>query len=181
MNEHKKQEWIEKGYVLVAENSFEYLSVNTICRAVAKSKSSFYHYFGDLEGYKDALVAYHLDRAHGFAEKINGCTTIQPDLIEVLMEYQTDIFFYKRLLIYRDKATYKSYNQKVFELYEHAVLDKWAVYFELHNRKIFVSKFNKFLTEHFLMSISLETYTYDWIKNYLVEITEMVYQMRKGD
>ncbi len=179
MNERKKQEWVEKGYVLVAEKGFESLTVNSICRILAKSKSSFYHFFGELALFKDALMTYHLARAHGFANQIEGCENIRPDLIAVMMEYKIDIFFYKQFRLYRDKLTYEKYNQKIFDLYENAILDKLADYFELSNRRIFVGKFNKFLTEHFLMSISLNTYTYDWVENYLIEVLEMVRQMKK--
>ena len=179
MTGRKKQEWVEKGYLSVAENGFESLTVNNICRMVAKSKSSFYHFFGELELFKDALMVYHLERAYGFANKITGCENIHPDLIEVLMDYKMDIFFYKQFRIYRDKSTYEKYNQKIFDLYENAILDKLADYFELKNRKIFVRKFHKFLTEHFLMSISLNTYTYDWVENYILEVLEMVRLMKK--
>lgn len=180
MNERKKQEWIEKGYLLVAENGFDNLTVNVICRMVAKSKSSFYHFFGELALFKDALMTYHLARAHDFANQIKGCDNIIPDLIEVMMDYKMDIFFYKQFRIYREKLTYEKYNHKIFELYDNAVVDKLADYFELNNRIIFVRKFNKFLTEHFLMSIALDTYTHDWVKNYLREVLEMVRQMKKG-
>ena len=180
MNERKKQEWVEKGYVLVAEKGFESLTVNSICRMVAKSKSSFYHFFGELALFKDELMNYHLERSYGFANKIKGCKNIIPDLIEVMMDYKIDIFFHKQFRIYRDKLRYEKYNEKIFELYENAVVDKLAVYFELNNRRIFVRKFHKFLSEHFLMSISLDTYTYDWVENYLMEVLEMVRQMKKG-
>ncbi|MFT6731800.1 MAG: AcrR family transcriptional regulator, partial [Glaciecola sp.] len=44
----RRKEWIERAYALVAEDGFECLSVNSISRLVGKSKSSFYHHFGDL-------------------------------------------------------------------------------------------------------------------------------------
>jgi len=179
MNERKKQEWVEKGYLLIAEKGFENLTVNNICRMVAKSKSSFYHYFGELELFKDELMAYHLERAYGFANQIKSCNNIHPELIEVMMDYKIDIFFYKQFRFYRDKLNYEKYNQKVFELYENAVLDKLTDYFELNDRRIFVRKFHQFLSEHFLMSISLDTYTHEWVENYLIEILEMVRQMKK--
>ena len=181
MQERKKQEWIEKGYVLVAENGFRELTVNNICRLLAKSKSSFYHYFGEIEGLKDELVAYHLERAHGFAKKIEDCKNVHPDLVEVLMDYKIDLFFYKQLRLYRNKSNYQKDNQKIFDLYENVVLDKWEDYFDLNNRRLFVRKLNKFLSEHFLMSISLNTYTHEWIKNYLLEVLELVIQMKKVD
>jgi len=163
----------------VAEKGFECLSINVICRFVGKSKSSFYNYFGEIELFREELMAFHLKRAFDFAKKIENCEKIQPDLIEVFMDYKTDIFFYKQLRIYRNNLIYENYNQKIFELFENAVCDKWADYFEFENRQIFVKKFNKFLSEHFLMSISLDSYTFGWIKNYLTEILEMVRQLKK--
>jgi len=181
MNERKKQEWVEKGYLLVAEKGFESLTVNGICRMVAKSKSSFYHFFGELALFKDALMNHHLERSYGFANTIKNCDNIHPDLIKVLMDYKIDIFFYKQFRLYREKLTYEKYNQKIFELYENAIVDKLADYFELNNRVLFFRKFHKFLTEHFLMSISFDTYTHDWVENYLIEVLEMVRQMKKGN
>ena len=46
MNE-KRKEWIEKSYTLVAEKGYESLNINSISRLVGKSKSSFYHHFGN--------------------------------------------------------------------------------------------------------------------------------------
>ena len=100
MNERKKQEWVEIGYVLVAENGFESLSVNGICRMVAKSKSSFYHFFGELALFKEELMNHHLERSYGFANQIKCCENILPDLIEVLMDYK--IAKYRTKVQFRD-------------------------------------------------------------------------------
>ncbi|MEO1413314.1 MAG: TetR/AcrR family transcriptional regulator [Bacteroidota bacterium] len=181
MNERKRQEWIAEGYQLVAQNGFERLTVKLICRMVAKSKSSFYHYFGELELFKDALLTHHAKRAHQFARDIDACQQVEPDLVTVLMDYRTDIFFYKQVRMYRDHSTYKKYGQQIFDLYENAVLEKWVDYFKLNDRPLFARKFNKFLSEHFLMSISFDTYTRDWLKNYLFELWEMVHQLKKGN
>ena len=106
MNERKRQEWIAEGYQLVAQNGFERLTVKLICRMVAKSKSSFYHYFGELELFKDALLTHHAKRAHQFARDIDACQQVEPDLVTVLMDYRTDIFFYKQVRMYLDHSTY---------------------------------------------------------------------------
>lgn len=179
MNKQKKQAWIKKGYALVAEHGFEHLSINVICRAMDKSKSSLYHYFGDLEGFKEALMQYHLELAHGFAAEIRACQTAYPDLINVLMQHKVNIFFYKHFRIHRDSALHQRYNPQIFGLYEAAVLDKWAAHFDLKNKMLLVEKFNKFLSEHFLMSISFDHYTEDWIVAYLAEIGALVQQMKQ--
>ena len=133
-----------------------------------------------LELFKDALLAYQIERAHGFANQINDCQNIRPELIEVLLDYKTDIFFYKHFLLYRDKLTVEKHHEKAFKLYENAVLDKWADYFELKDTGVFVRKFNKFLSEHFLLSISLDTYTHDWVENYIIELLDMVREMNRA-
>lgn len=178
MNGHKKQAWITCGYAHVAENGFDQLSVNTICRLMNKSKSSFYHYFGEVDFFRDQLMDHQVKRAHAFAEEIANCPDIFPSLIDVFMAYKIDIFFYKQFRLFRDQQLYERQGQQVFDLYENAVLDKWEAYFGLQNRRLFVRKFNKFLSEHFLLSISFKDYTYDWVKQYLVEIAELVRQMK---
>ncbi len=178
MNKKKKQAWIEKGYTLVAEKGFKSLSINVICRMMDKSKSSFYHYFGDLEMFEEDLVKYHLERAHGFAASIDNCHRADPNFIAVLLDHKLDIFFYKAFRMQGRGPIFDHYHQKIFDLYEGAILEKWAVHFDLENKMMLLAQFNKFLSEHFILSISFDNYTHDWVKNYLKEVSELVRQMK---
>ena len=90
------QTWILAGYALFAAEGPKGLKIEVMAKMVNKSKSSFYHYFGELELFKDELMAYHLERAYDFANQIKSCNNIHPGLIEVMMDYKIDIFFYKQ-------------------------------------------------------------------------------------
>jgi len=177
MNE-KRKEWVEKSYALVAESGFENLNLNSISRLVGKSKSSFYHYFGDLELFKMELLDYHVKQMNNFSAKISECENIYPSLINVFLEHQLDIFFHKQLRIHRKEPTYKKHIEKIFQVYENAVLEQWNNYFGLNHQKLFSRKFNKFISEHFFLSITHEEYTFDWLKNYLNQIFDLIQHMK---
>ena len=174
----KQQEWIEKSYLQVAEHGFGSLTVHSISRIVGKSKSSFYHYFGDLELFKQDLLDYHLERAKSFANEISKCEAIDPDFIHVFLKYKMDLFFHKQLRIFRNEAIYHTYIEKAFDLYEAAVMEKWNEHFGLTNQKFFSKKFKRFITEHFLLSITPQDFDVQWLRAYLKEIASLILQMK---
>jgi AcrR family transcriptional regulator len=177
MNE-KRKEWIERAYALVAEDGFERLSVNSISRLVGKSKSSFYHHFGDLELFKTDLLDYHVKQVNIFSGKISKSDNIYPSLIHVFVEHQSDIFFHKQLRIHRRNPTYKKHIENIFQVYENAVLEQWNIHFSLNHQKLFSKKLIRFISEHFFLSITYEEYTFDWLKNYLNQIFDLIQHMK---
>lgn len=176
--QEKKQEWIETGYAFVAKNGFANLSVNFIAREVGKSKSSFYHYFGNLEQFITSLLEHHLYRTKLFTTELNKYENGSPEMIHAFLNYKVDTFFHKQIRINRDQPLYKEYVEKAFELYETAIAEKWANHVGLEHRRIFAQKFNRFVSEHFSLTITPETFTYEWLENYSKEIIEMVRQMK---
>ena len=177
MNETKKRPWIEIGHQTVADSGFGSLSVELISRVVGKNKSSFYHHFGDLEVIKAELLQHHLLNAKEFAKEIEQCECIVPDMINVFLLYKTDFFFHKQLRIERANPECKKCFEKVFELYETAVLEKWAEFLKLEKQPQLASTFLSFISENFLLQITLETYNYDWLQNYLGEVLVMLSQL----
>lgn len=174
----KRKEWIAKSYALVAEKGFERLNVNSISRLVGKSKSSFYHYFGDMELFKMKLLDFHVKQMNIFSAKISEGDNIYPDLINVFLEHQLDIFFHKQLRIHREDPTNKKHIEKIFQDYENAILEQWNNHFDLNHQKLFSRKFNRFISEHFFLSITHEEYSFDWLKNYLDKILDLIQHMK---
>lgn len=50
-------DWIERGYAVVAEEGFAALKVDRLCARLGVTKGSFYWHFEDLPAYRAALVA----------------------------------------------------------------------------------------------------------------------------
>ncbi len=84
---------------MFAEAGSDALKVEALARRVNKNKSSFYHYFGDLETFKLRLVDHHTARAKIIVEEERHCQSIDPDLIELLVKYEREVLFHRQLLI----------------------------------------------------------------------------------
>ena len=100
------QVWINSGYLRFAEGGVAEVRIEAMARDTGISKSSFYHHFADLDVFFEALCTYHLEQAAIIAEKEAACTTIDPELIEVLTEHRTDLLFNRQLRVLRDDPVF---------------------------------------------------------------------------
>lgn len=178
MKKQKRQDWIEKGYLLVAEEGLQSLHIESIARAIGKSKSSFYHYFGDKEVFEEELLNHHIKQITSLAERALQCQSIRPEFIEVLLECKNDLFFNKQLRLKRDNPAYKACFEAAQDIYEKATFNLWVEYFGLAENKTFLRLFLKFFAENFLLKISQDNYNYDWLDNYVQELQVMLKEIK---
>lgn len=177
MKGKNKIEWIEKGYQMIADDGFTHVNVEALARTLNKNKSSFYYYFGDWSGFEDALLEYHLQLSVEFAASANNCQSIIPDMINLFLEHKTDIFFHKQLRINRDKPHFKACFEKVYTMFENAILEEWVLFLNLESHSFLASKFLTLISENFLLQITHQNYTFDWLKNYLIETANLMQNM----
>ena len=168
-----KQAWILEGYALFAKEGPKGLKVEVLAKLVNKSKSSFYHYFADVEGFTTALLAYHLDRAAIMAEKEQACTNIIPELLNVILDFKQDLLFHRQLRVHRSNPSFKACYEKINQHIDHSILDIWAELIGLSKQKQLASAFLALITENFFLQLTEETLTYDWLLNYFNELRSM--------
>ena len=180
MKGQKKLEWIAEGYRVVSLEGFGSLNVESIGRAIQKNKSSFYHYFGDMEIFEAELLDYHLERSRTFADEIAACEQILPGMVDIFLAYQTDVLFHKRLRFKREDPAYKACFEKVFKMFEEAVMDKWTIFLGLDANSRLAATFLHFISENFLLQITPKNFTAAWMENYLQEVTQLLQQMHSG-
>jgi len=180
MKNQKKQEWVKEGYQVVGKTGFNTINIESIAFALKKSKSSFYHYFGDKAIFEVELLNYHLDRVEAFSQEVTKCESIRPDYINLLLAYKSDILFHKQLRLNRNKPNHKKCFEKANGLYSLAALDLWVDFFGLAQNRFFVQTFLHFFTENFLLQISPENYTYSWLNNYVEELYYMLKQLKSS-
>ena len=173
-----KQAWITKGYELVAELGFDAVNIELIGRLLNKNKSSFYHYFGEFSLYLQALHQWHISRSQEFADNIDRCKNINPDLLNIALEYKHDIFFHKQLRLVRDKPLNAATLQIAFDNYEKAVINQWAKFFGLENNLPFVSTFIQFFTENLLLKATFDTFTFQWLEQYIEDLSTMFHHFK---
>ena len=177
MRTNPKTKWIEIGYEWFALDGPQQLRVEVISKHIGKSKSSFYHHFGDVEGFTNALLEYHEHRARVIAEQARSCQQMVPDLLNLLLSVKVDILFNRQLRIHRDVAEYKRCFQNSSGLVEEAFLSIWSESLGLGDH-IYLARIILNLTvENFYLQVTNETLTADWLKAYLNEIQQMVRAM----
>jgi len=170
----KKQQWIEVGYEQIAFLGFESVGVELISREMKKSKSSFYNYFGDYENYIEELLTHQISRNKNFVSKLAEINSLMPDLINLLIEFKSDIFFHKQLYKHRDKKHFKETLDISFNNYSNTIEEKWVDYFGLSKNRAFIQRFHRYIAEHFLMMINNDNYTFEWMENYLIQLKSML-------
>ncbi|NNF34355.1 MAG: TetR/AcrR family transcriptional regulator [Saprospiraceae bacterium] len=169
--------WIEEGYRMVAHKGFDGINIESIGRKINKNKSSFYHYFGDLETFKSELCNHHFIQSHKFSTGIVECELMRPDLINLFIQYKTDFFFHRQLRINRDNPSYKLSIEKAYNIIELALIDKWVDFLDLNDRKLFATSFLNLIIDNFFLRITEESFNYEWLNNYLEEIVTLLNQM----
>jgi AcrR family transcriptional regulator len=104
--EESKDIWIKTGYEIFARSGVNGLKIESLAKKVGISKSSFYHHFGDLEIFIEDLLNYHIQQSHLIANKENNAKTIDPDLIDILVEHKADLLFNRQLRINREEKRF---------------------------------------------------------------------------
>ena len=103
----KEEIWVIKGYEIFALFGENGLKVEQLAKNVGISKSSFYHHFADLNIFVEKLFLYHLKRSKIIAEKEKKAKSINPELINILIEHKTDLLFNRQLRFNTNKQNYK--------------------------------------------------------------------------
>ncbi|MBX2872461.1 MAG: TetR/AcrR family transcriptional regulator [Saprospiraceae bacterium] len=176
MKERKTLPWIEGAYHLVAEKGLGSLNVEVLARRLSRSKSSFYHYFGDLDNFKDQLLAYHIQRSTELAELIYACEKLKPDVLNVFLQRQADIFFHKHLRFKREVAEFRACYEKAYSTVEQGILEQWISFLQLSGQPFFAKAFLTLISENFLLRITASQYNYSWLENYLEEVRYLLQQ-----
>jgi AcrR family transcriptional regulator len=94
-----KEIWIKKGYEVFAVYGPKELKIERLAKDVGKSKSSFYHYFGDLELFIEALLELHLSQSQIIFEKEQQAPKLNLDIILIFVEHKLDLLFGKQLML----------------------------------------------------------------------------------
>ncbi|NRB61825.1 MAG: TetR/AcrR family transcriptional regulator [Saprospiraceae bacterium] len=170
----KKQVWIDAGYDIFASEGPQGLKVELLSRKVKKSKSSFYHHFADLDLFVDDLLAYHVKRGHLIVQAAQGCQRMNPDFLYVMLDHRQDLFFQRQLRIHRQIGKFAECIKASHWPVEDAFLQIWAKSLNLEKELFLAQAFLRLMVDNFYMRITEQSMDFDWLADYLQELTSMV-------
>lgn len=173
------QPWILEGYNLFSKEGPNGLKVEVISRKVKKSKSSFYHLFADIDCFLEELLCFHFERAKLISEREKLCKSIDPDLINLLVEVKEDLLFNRQLRVNRSNLAFKQCFEKANQLVGNAFLEVWAKEIGLGHKPKLAEIFFGLVLENFYLQLTEETLTYERLSDYFKNIRLMVAEFKK--
>jgi AcrR family transcriptional regulator len=170
MTTDSKEIWIKKGYEIFANSGQSGLKIEPLAKKVGKSKSSFYHHFADLEIFTECLLAYHLDQSKIIAEKERTVRSINPELINILVEHKTDLLFNRQLRFNQQNEEYRQTLNKSNQIIGNEFVKIWAMDLKLNlTQKQFEGLFELAL-DNFFLQINAETLNFDWLSQFFTNL-----------
>ncbi len=174
MKIHIEQPWIEEGYKLFSKEGPSGLKIDKLARQVGISRSSFYHHFADLDVFQEKLLVYHAGSAIQAAEKVGNCKVMEPDFLLLIIEEKDYILFNRQLRINREIPTYKEGFESAIGIVSQQI---WGIWIEMagmkHKPDVAKSVF-KMTVDIFFHRITVDNFTYEWLKDFLNEIREFI-------
>ncbi len=169
-----KEIWIKVGYERFAQSGQNGLKIEPLAKKVGKNKSSFYHYFADLELYLDELLKYHINQSKIIAEKEKKCQNISPELIDILVEHKIDILFNRQLRINRNHKKLLSTLEKSNEIIGNDFVMLWVrdLNLKLSIRKL--ESIFELALENFYLQINDDNLNHQWLSYYFNNLKNIV-------
>ena len=174
MNRKGKEIWITIGYQIFAEQGQQGLKIEPLAQVVGKSKSSFYHYFADMEVFIENLLRHHMTQITVLAEKERNAQNINPELIAILVAHKTDLLFNRQLRIYKNVPAYGGILQQTDSLFGDAFISVWMKDLGIKLPKSKVKALYTLALENFFLQINPENITTDWLTTYFEELNKVV-------
>lgn len=143
------------------------LKIETLAKKIGISKSSFYHYFADMQLFVEALLNYHLEQSKVIAEKEKRAQTIQPELIEILVAHKIDLLFNRQLRFNQQKKEFRETLEKSNQIIGNEFVRIWATDLQLKLSVKQLESIFELALENFFLQINPENMTFEWISDYL--------------
>jgi AcrR family transcriptional regulator len=161
-----KEIWIKSGYEIFALSGHSGLKVEPLSRKVGKNKSSFYHYFADLELFLEELLSFHIEQSYIIAKKEQNDKNITPELIDIIVEHKIDILFNRQLRINREQKNFLDVLKKSNEIVGNAFVMLWVRDLGLKLSQRQLESIFELAIENFYLQINADNLNQQWLYNY---------------
>ncbi|WP_298427597.1 TetR/AcrR family transcriptional regulator [uncultured Kordia sp.] len=169
--------WIVTGYKICSTDGFGGLKIEQIAKTVGISKSSFYHYFANIECFIEDLLDYHFEQCAILASKENNCKQIHPDLINILVEHKTDLLFHRQLRVNRINDRIGKALEKSNRILGNYAMMLWAKDINHNLSQNQLDGLFKIATDDFYMRINEKNLSHEYLSNYFKNLGQTTKQL----
>jgi len=173
-----KDSWLEAGYELFALEGPAALQVEPQARKLGRSKSSFYHHFGDMGVFQQAMLERHLSQARLLARRESQCANLDPELIQVLLEFRTDLLFSRQLRFHNAEPSYARCLQEASAAIGPEFWALWAREMDLANRPDVSRALYDRLQDTFFLQLSPQNLTEEALRQFFQQVRQLVHSLK---
>ncbi len=175
---NKELIWIEQGYKTFAYEGPQGLRIERLARSAGRNKSSFYHFFADLEIFTQNLLDHHMERAKEMVQKESEAKT-ENELVQIIVDHKTDLLFNRQLRFHRENPEFRTCYEKIDGFSIPGLLPVWKEIIGLKEDNYLAKLVLTLALENFYLQITDETINETWIKGYFKKVREMVKLFKK--
>src|SRR6478609_12021806 len=169
--------WIEAGYNLYAEEGLAGIQNERLARILQLNKSSFYHYFGDLDGFQSELINLHKKRTDDFFQELKEIKSIDPDYFHLVVRYKVEIMFQLQILRGKHHEPFYQVALEIDKVQEVVFQKLWSEYLCLQERPHLAIRYFNIVRDVFYARITFEEFDYDYLKRLVTEAKEVMQQL----
>jgi AcrR family transcriptional regulator len=166
--------WVEEGYLIFASEGIDGIQVERLARSIGFNKSGFYHYFGDLEGYHQELIALHEKKLQHFLLDVKGTASLDPDYLELLIRHSLMVMFQVQLLRYKNNRTFYKAGELADEKITLAIRKLWIDYMGVTEQSDLAMRYYYIVRDMFYTRISFRNFTYDFLHGLIRDARELM-------
>lgn len=165
-----KEIWIKTGYEIFALSGQSGLKIEPLARTVGISKSSFYHHFADLDIFIDFLLKHHIEQSYIMADKEQKATSIDPELINILVEHRADLLFNRQLRINKNIKLFSETLVQSNTIVGDAFKTAWINDLNLQLTRKQIEGVFTLALENFFLQINTDNLNYNWLSDYFINL-----------
>jgi AcrR family transcriptional regulator len=168
------EKWLQKGYSCFANEGLEGIRAERLARELGLNKSGYYHYFGDYEIFLDALLQYHKEQIPIFLSDAVRITSIDPDLIQILLKHEQKVLFHWQLVRNRTVPACRLCFETTNLIIDAKVAPLFGKYVSLENNEALVLNFFTLMRDSFYARLTKEGFTEAALRDFFVEAKDLV-------
>ncbi|HMG92529.1 MAG TPA: TetR/AcrR family transcriptional regulator [Chryseolinea sp.] len=161
--------WTEQGYSLFAEEGLDGIQIERLSRMLQLNKSSFYHYFGDMEVYCAELLRLHERKCDMFYDEIKHIKTIDPEYFQKVVEHKVTMIFQVQLYHTKSKPAYYNLAEMIDEKEGPILRDLWNDYLGFNDNADLAIRYFIIVRDMVYRRISLQNLTYEFLRKIFTE------------
>lgn len=173
-----KETWIKTGYKMFALEGFREIKIERLAKKVGVSKSSFYHYFADLDTFFEQLLEHHIGQARVLAVKEQQARNISPELIGILLEHRIDLLFNRELRVHRNIRAFADALEQSNLIVGNSFVNVWVQELNLRLSPPQLEALFELALENFFLQINAENLNREWLAAYFTELKRIASNFR---